>query len=434
MASDGSAGTGGHFARRRFSLRSKMVLGGTVVVAVIGVVIGITVTRSSPAGRSGAPVVTAPARTLPAPSTTSDAAEKAALAAAVVIKPGAGTTAVALNAPVTVRAGQGHLTSVNVAPVGGTTLAGAFNAARTQWTSRVATLAAASQYKVTAAVTGEGTVATRSTTFATLRPLAWVGVGLWPESGLSVGVGQPVVLKFDQPIPTAGRPGVLAHLHLSLSTPVPVGAYWFSSTELHLRPQTYWPSGEKVSFSDDLDGWNAGHGMWGHGSGSVTFSIGDARISTANLATDTMTVTDNGQVVGVYPISGGREQYPTMNGTHIVLDRSSVVTMNSATVGIPVNSPNGYDETVLWDVHISDSGEYVHAAPWSVGEQGHENVSHGCVNLSTANAQSFFNFSRVGDIVVVEGGPRPPVTGDHGVMDWTTPWSSWTPVSVRALT
>ena len=65
--------------------------------------------------------------------------------------------------------------------------------------------------------------------------------------------------------------------------------------------------------------------------------------------------------------------------------------------------------------------------PWSVGAQGNSNVSHGCINISPANAQQFFNVSRVGDIVNVVGGPRPPVPGDHGVMDWPTPWTSLTP-------
>jgi hypothetical protein len=78
-------------------------------------------------------------------------------------------------------------------------------------------------------------------------------------------------------------------------------------------------------------------------------------------------------------------------------------------------------------VHISDSGEYVHAAPWSVTSQGRANVSHGCINLSPANATAFFDFSRVGDIVVVTGSSRPAAVGDHGVMDWGTPWSQYTP-------
>jgi len=105
------------------------------------------------------------------------------------------------------------------------------------------------------------------------------------------------------------------------------------------------------------------------------------------------------------------------------------VHMVSSTNGVPVNSPDGYDELVYDDVHISDSGEYVHAAPWSVSSQGHSNVSHGCINLSPDNAAAFMGFSRVGDVVQVIGGPRPPALGDHGVMDWDTPWSQWIPAA-----
>jgi lipoprotein-anchoring transpeptidase ErfK/SrfK len=174
--------------------------------------------------------------------------------------------------------------------------------------------------------------------------------------------------------------------------------------------------------------------VWGAGQPTAHFTVGDARISTANLATHQMTVTENGKVVANYPMSGGREKYPTMNGTHIVLDRASVVHMISSSNGIPVNSPDGYDELVYSNVHISDSGEYVHGAPWSVGDQGVSNVSHGCINLSPENAKTFMDFSRIGDVVRVVGGPRAPELGDHGVMDWDTPWKDWTVVAASTPT
>ena len=167
------------------------------------------------------------------------------------------------------------------------------------------------------------------------------------------------------------------------------------------------------------NGWDAGGGAWGGGTLSTAFVIGNSHISVVNLATHEMTVTDNGQLLYTWPISAGQPRWPTQDGTHIVLDRESVVHMISSTVGIPVKSPAGYNEFVYWDVHISDSGEYVHAAPWSVAEQGFENVSHGCVNLSPARAEAFFHFSRVGDIIDVIDGVRPPLQGDHGVMDWS---------------
>jgi hypothetical protein len=37
-------------------------------------------------------------------------------------------------------------------------------------------------------------------------------------------------------------------------------------------------------------------------------------------------------------------------------------------------------------------------------------------------------------VVEVIGSPRPAVPGDHGVMDWSTPRSEWTPAPVHALT
>src|SRR6202049_3465507 len=142
-----------------------------------------------------------------------------------------------------------------------------------------------------------------------------------------------------------------------------------------------------------------------------------------------MTVTDNGRTIATFPISGGKPSDPTMGGVHVVLDRSSVVRMNSATNGVPVNSPDGYNKLVYLDVHISDSGEYVHAAPWSVSSQGRVNVSHGCINLSPSYAAFFFAFSHIGDVVVVSGSPRPPAVGDHGVMDWDTAWNNFSPAN-----
>ena len=353
---------------------------------------------------------------------------QARLTNAVTVSPANGTTAVAPGSPVMVVAGRGKIVSVEVTSATGQSLPGFEDSTHTRWISTQPTAPSSSYQVRTTVASSSGQTATTTSGFSTVTATGVVGATLWPSTGLRVGIGQPIVVKFDQPItdPTAQQ-SVLSHLHVSLSTPVALGAHWFSDTELHLRPQTYWPSGEQISVSANLDGWNAGGGMWGEGTQSAQFSIGDARISTANLATHEMTVTQNGQTVATYPISGGSDQYPTMNGIHIVLDRQSVVDMNSATVGIPAGSPGSYNETVYWDVHVSDSGEYVHAAPWSVGSQGNTNVSHGCINLSPTNAEQYFNFSRVGDLVMVVGGPRPPVTGDHGVMDWDTDWSQWTP-------
>jgi lipoprotein-anchoring transpeptidase ErfK/SrfK len=360
-------------------------------------------------------------------------AAQAQLLAALKISPATGSAGVALDAPVTVTTGLGALKAVSVTSAAGS-VTGALNSTGTEWVSRSA-LAPTSTYTVAVtAVDAGGTTAATRASFSTLTPTAQVTATVWPITGLQVGVGQPVVVTFDHNIDTvAAQRAVVSHFTVAMSRPVAGGWYWFSPDELHFRPAQFWPVGEQVQVRADLGGWNAGEGRWGAGVLTESFSVGNSRISYANLQTDEMTVTLNGATIATYPISGGRTQYPTMDGVHIVLDRESVVHMVSSTVGIPVNSPNGYDEYVYEDVHISDSGEYVHSAPWSVGAQGFINVSHGCINLSPTNAQTFYNFSRVGDVVEVTGSSRPAVAGDHGVMDWDTPWSQWMPGRVARL-
>ena len=44
-------------------------------------------------------------------------------------------------------------------------------------------------------------------------------------------------------------------------------------------------------------------------------------------------------------------------------------------------------------MRLTYSGEFLHAAPWSVGSQGYANVSHGCTGMSTANAQWLYDLA-----------------------------------------
>ena len=402
----------------------------TAVIVVIAVCIAVGVTVSG-AARLSASKHSAKSSDSRDAHVSSASQAGAALAAALKFAPAPGATAAAPDSPVVVTAGAGSLLAVRVATSTGANVPGMLTPSANAWESTGA-LAYGTEYHVRATVVDtSGARATSTMSFHTLAPSAVVTASVFPSDGLSVGVGQPVVFKFSQPITDpAARASLLTHLSVDSSTPVVGGWYWFSDQELHYRPQVFWPPDEQVTVSADLTGWDAGNGAWGAGGGTTHFAIGDSHIAYANLVTDKMNVTDNGRTIATYPISGGKPTDPTMDVVHIVLDRSSVVRMNSATNGVPVNSPDGYDELVYSDVHISDSGEYVHAAPWSVNSQGRTNVSHGCINLSPDNAAAFFAFSRVGDVVLVVGSPRPPALGDHGVMDWDTDWSSFTPANV----
>jgi lipoprotein-anchoring transpeptidase ErfK/SrfK len=378
--------------------------------------------------------------TLPTTTTTSKAEAAAALLAGVKLVPPNGATHLALSTVVDVRAPAGaRLVSVIVRPAGGGPgLAGTLDAQAGTWTA-TGHLLPSTEYLVSYEVEGAGGLtAYGSSHFVTAPPAIVESVAsLFPSSGLVVGIGQPIVIYFNHPVDTyAAQQAVLAHLHLAMSKPVPGGWHWFSSVELHFRPAHFWPVGEQVELKGNLAGWDVGGGAWGEGTLATSFVIGASHITVVNVAAHEMTVYDNGKAIYNWPISAGAPNWPTQNGTHIVLDRSSVVRMVSSSVGIPVHSPGGYDELVYWDVHISSSGEYVHAAPWDLPEQGYVNISHGCVNLAPMRAMTFFRFSRAGDVVEVVNSSRPPVMGDQGVMDWSFPPSvvNWTPAKAALLT
>src|SRR5918999_1322581 len=98
--------------------------------------------------------------------------------------------------------------------------------------------------------------------------------------------------------------------------------------------------------------------------------------------------------------------------------------MDSSTVGCGPGCPDYYRQDVYWTVRISNSGEFVHSAPWSVGSQGHRNVSHGCVNAGPRNAIWFYRFTRRGDVIRVTGTDR-ELAYDNGWGYWQLPWKRW---------
>ena len=117
----------------------------------------------------------------------------------------------------------------------------------------------------------------------------------------------------------------------------------------------------------------------------------------------------------------------------IIKDPSLRMTSCSAQITCDKTNPNYYDLTVNWDVRLTWSGTFVHSAPWSVDNQGFANVSHGCVNLSQAHGQAFFEQSRYGDVVVVKNSSRPATdlvqSGDPGMADWNMSWSAYVAAS-----
>jgi lipoprotein-anchoring transpeptidase ErfK/SrfK len=373
-----------------------------------------------PSQAASAPASSAPA--VPASPSVSPPAQ-------LTVAPADGATAVALGSHVSVSVADGTLTAVSVADSSGDTVVGALDSTSHSWASTGA-LVPGTQYLVTAtAISSSGTSTETSSSFTTAAAANVLGVKIAPLEGEVVGVGMPIIVYFSAAV--TNEAAVEKALVVDSAVPIVGSWHWYGNKEVHYRPMQYWPAGDVVTLHANLKGVDAGKGVWGTENRTLDFTIGASQISTVDAVTDKMTVAVNGVIARTMAVSTGRNKYPTTSGIHVILDKSPSVIMDSATVGIPKGNPDYYYETVLWDVRISWSGEFVHSAPWSVSEQGRENVSHGCVNASPTDAKWFYNLSRRGDIVVVTGTPRPLESG-NGWTDWNMSWSQW--ISGSALT
>jgi len=386
------------------------------VVVVVAAVAGCTSSSGSSSGGGDKPA---------AGGGGGEQSSPTAPAATLAVVPAANAAAVAPADPVKVTATGGTLTSVSVAGSGGA-VKGALNPDKTVWTS-TDKLGFGARYTVSAVATNaDGQKTTTTSAFTTARATRTVFPAVSPLNGMTVGVGMPIRVYFENPV--TDRKAALARMKVTTSVPT-VGAWrWFSATEVHWRPKTYWKSGTKVALDTDLRGVSLGAGTYGsvNADRHVAFTIGASHVSIADAKTHRMKVWINGKLTKDFPASLGKEVPGrfTHNGVHVVTDKKASMTMDSTTFGLALDA-GGYKVPVKFATRISNGGEFVHSAPWSVAQQGKENVSHGCVNLAPANAQWFYGISRPGDVVQVTGTPVPLTGKDTDIPDWTIPWSQW---------
>lgn len=349
--------------------------------------------------------------------------------ARISIEPGQKARRVRPDAPVRVSAADGRLKTVRVVSDAGRRLAGALSPDGTRWVS-TERLAFASGYRVTArAVDGAARLTSASSRFRTLRPDSLVRARIAPLDGETVGVGMPIVVYLTAPV--SDKAAVERRLRVDTSRAVVGRWHWVSDTEVHYRPRTFWPAGTRVSLSVPLAGVHAGGGVWGDEDRRIGFRVGPAMVSTIDVDRYRMTVTRDGEVLRTVPVSTGKAGYLTRGGTKVVLSKEEDRVMDAATVGIDEGDPEYYRLNVKYAVRVTWSGEFIHAAPWSVGSQGSANVSHGCVGMSTEDAAWFFALTQRGDVVNVVGSDRELEPG-NGFTDWNVPWREW--VTGSALT
>lgn len=285
----------------------------------------------------------------------------------------------------------------------------------------------ATEYTLTAeGENADGTAKTMTSSFTTqqltLDQQTYPAVA--PLAGETVGVGMPVIVTFD--IPVKDKALFEENMHVTSSKDVEGSWSWLSDQEVHYRPKEYWPANTDVSVDVDVNGLPAGNGIFGQQDQTIDFTVGRAAISTVDVDNHTLTYTRDGETVKTLPVTSGDATHQTRQGTKIVMEKFDSVDMDAASTGVDADAPDYYNiEGVKWAMRLTNSGEFLHAAPWSVGSQGSVNVSHGCTGMSTENAGWLYNNSIRGDVVTYVDSPR-SLEDRNGWTDWNVNWDTWT--------
>jgi lipoprotein-anchoring transpeptidase ErfK/SrfK len=266
------------------------------------------------------------------------------------------------------------------------------------------------------AVAAHARPVTRETTFTTAaKPSGPVVTSdLLLTRGATYGVGMPIVVEFGSDVPPASRAAVEHRLFVTSDPPQPGAWHWFGGRQVMYRPEHYWQPGTRITARKALNGVPIGAG---HADEDFTAAVTIGRSLTVDIddPSKTMKVYRDGALVRTVPVSLGKPSTPTSSGTTVIMSREP-----SAVFRTPE-----YTTTVQYAMRLTWGGQYIHAAPWSVADQGVRDVSHGCANVSTDNARWLYEQVLVGDPVTTRGTGSPLDPGD-GWTAWDLPWSEYT--------
>jgi len=330
----------------------------------------------------------------------------------LTITPANGTRAADPSAGITVTATRGTLRNVTVRSHGDVVPGGLRDGGKV-WHSRW-TLGVSQAYTVTATASGasgSGTV-TATSRFRTLTPRRTFRTEIFEGYKQEYGVGMPIILTFSRPI--VDKAAVERSLQVTTSTPVVGAWYWDGNENVDFRPRDYWPAGTTVSFTGHLNGLQGAPGVYGTYTLTQTFDIGPSLVAIGNTRTHRTQIYYDGKLRYDWPISTGKPGDATPDGSYLTIEKANPVRMTGP----------GYSLLVPWSVRFTFSGDYYHDAYWSVSEQGFQNVSHGCVNLSPAHAKTYYKLAVPGDPITIVGSPKAG-TWDDGWTEWFLSWRQY---------
>ena len=352
-----------------------------------------------------------------------DGAEQPAAKASVSISaPAADAKDVPASTAITFAAKESEDTTVELTDAGGAAVKGKLAADGKSWLPSKA-LTYGESYTATVTATGDdGRPVTATSAFTVMKqPDKQVRITSFLGDDQTVGVAMPLIVKFGRAIPEKYRADLQRRMTVT-STPAQEGIWhWVSPTEVRYRPKEFWQAGSKVSYRVQAGGLPLGDGWYGRADLTVDITIGPKLIMTVDNKTKRMTVTRDGKTIKTIPVSLGKKSTPSSSGTMVVMEKLRKTVFDTYD---ELGPDDGYRTKIDYAQRLTWGGEFIHAAPWSEGQQGTTNVSHGCVNVSMANGAWLFNNTRVGDPIVVKGTERKLQLG-NGWTDWNVSWEQY---------
>ncbi|ART68032.1 L,D-transpeptidase [Mycobacterium dioxanotrophicus] len=364
-------------------------------------------------------------------STPKSAPEAAPAAPKVTYQPGADASDVIPTAAVGVQVADGWFQTVSLTNPDGKIVAGALNRDRTAYTV-TEPLGYGMTYKWSGSVVGhDGKAEQLQAKFKTIDPQKQVNGQFQLADGQVVGVAAPIILQFDAAISDADKVTVEKALKVTTDPPVEGAWAWLpdesAGSRVHWRTREYYPAGTKVNVNAPLYGVKFGDDAYGAADSTLSIEIGRRQVVKADATSHRIQVINDGGVLFDFPCSYGEADLPrnvTRSGTHVVTEKYADFYMSNPAAGY-----NNVHER--WAVRISNNGEFIHANPASSGAQGNTNVTNGCINLSTGDAEQYFHTAMYGDPVEVTGTSIQLSYADGDIWDWAISWDEW--VSMSAI-
>ena len=359
----------------------------------------------------------------------SGAAEDALPAPTLTYEPADESADVVPTARTGVKVQDGWFQKVGLTNAEGRVIAGTLNRDRTEFTV-TEPLGYGASYTWGGSVVGEdGKAVPVRGSFTTINPDTQVNGQFQLSDGQTVGVAAPIIMQFDASVAEEDRAEVEKALKVTTTPPVEGSWAWLpdevGGSRVHWRTKEYYPPGTTVHVDAKLYGVPFGTGAYGAADSTLDFTIGRFQVVKAEASSHQIEVITDAGVIMTLPCSYGEgdlDRNVTRSGVHVVTEKYEDFYMTNPAAGYA-------NVRERFAVRISNNGEFIHANPASSGAQGNSNVTNGCINLSTEDAQQYFNTAIYGDPVEVTGTRIDLSYADGDIWDWAVPWDEWTSMS-----